>query len=60
VLLHYTFLKDNGFRTGISDSSLFSCKEEKESVEYLLLRCCENEEARIVIVYQKFASQNPK
>jgi len=46
MLLCDTFLKDDGFRTGISDSSLCSCGEEKESVEHVSLRCCENEEAR--------------
>jgi len=50
MLLCDTFLKDDGFRTGISDSSLCSCGEEKESVEHVLLRCCENEEARTVMI----------
>jgi len=50
MLLHDTFLKDDGFRTGISDSSVCSCGEEKESVEHVLLRCCENTEARSVML----------
>jgi len=50
MLLHDTFLNDDGFRTGISDTSLRSCGEEKESVEHVLLRCCENEEARMVML----------
>ena len=53
MLLHDTFFNDDGFRTGISDSSLCSCGEVKESVEHVLLRCCENcenEEARTVML----------
>jgi len=53
MLLHDTFLNDDGFRTGISDTSLCSCGEEKESVEHVLLRCCENEEARYFRVHKK-------
>jgi len=29
---------------------LCSCEEETESVEHVLLRCCENEEARTVML----------
>ena len=50
MLLHDIFLKDDSFRTGISDSSLCSCGEEKESVENVLLHCCENMEARSVML----------
>jgi len=63
MLLHDTFLEDDSFRTGISDSSsLCSCGEEKESVEHVLLRCCENEEARTVMIdcVSNIASHNAK
>jgi len=50
MLLHDTFLNDDGYRTGILDTSLCSCGEEKESVEHVLLRCCQNEEARTVML----------
>jgi len=50
MLLHDTFLKDDVFRTRISDSSVCSFGEQKESVEHVLLCCCENTEARSVML----------
>jgi len=41
----------DGYRTGISDTFLCSCGKEKELVEHVLLRCCQNEEARTVVCY---------
>jgi len=46
MLVHDTMLNDDSYRTGTSDTPLCDCGKENETVEHLLLRCSNHEEAR--------------
>jgi len=42
-------LNDDAFRTGISDTYMCECDQERETVEHVLLRCTRYVEARSIM-----------
>ena len=49
ILLHDTMLNDDAFRTGISDTYMCECGQERETAEHVLLRCTRYVEARSIM-----------
>ena len=50
LLLHDTMLREDSFRTGISDTPMCKCGMEHESVEHFLFRCAEHHSARSIMI----------
>jgi len=46
LLLHNTMLKEDAYRTGLSDSPVSECGNDRESAEHYLLHCTRYHEAR--------------
>ena len=49
ILRHDTMLNDDAFRTGIADTYMCECGQERETVEHVLLRCPRYAEARSIM-----------
>ena len=50
LLLHDTMLREDSFRTGVSDTPMCKCGMEHESAEHFLFRCAEHHSARSVMI----------
>jgi len=50
LLLHDTMLRQDSFRTGVSDTPMCKCGMEHETAEHFLLRCPEHHAARSVMI----------
>ena len=50
LLLRDTMLRQDSFRTGVSDTPMCKCGMEHESAEHFLLRCPEHHAARSVMI----------
>ena len=49
ILLHDTMLNDDSYRTGIADTYMCECGQERETVEHVLLQCTGYVEARSIM-----------
>jgi len=50
LLLNDTMLREDSFRTGVSDTPMCKCGMEHESAEHFLFRCAEHHSARSVMI----------
>jgi len=49
ILLHDIMLNEDAFRTGIADTFMCECGQERETIEHVLLRCPRYVEARSIM-----------
>ena len=49
ILLHDIMLNEDAFRTGIADTFMCECGQERETIEHVLLRCPRCAEARSIM-----------